>query len=186
MSTRGLIGIRVDGERKYSYNHSDSYPSWLGKQTAREFEQLLHEHGIEELRKKARFMKPVNASIPPDIATREFFAEFEDPQVGGDSTEEDWYRLFRKAQGIWRPFLMYGIYDGVVVSGNDEAPDMDAEYIYEWDLDNTRFIAKAVYGEEYAYDVAPFDWHCSSWDESKHTASRFVASSKMLDEIGDM
>ena len=31
MSTRGLYGIRKNGVDKCTYNHSDSYPSWLGR-----------------------------------------------------------------------------------------------------------------------------------------------------------
>jgi len=193
MSTRGLIGIRVDGERKYSYNHSDSYPSWLGKHSAREFEQLLHDWGIDELRKMAALMKPVNANIPPDITARELFGEYEDRNVGGDSVYEDWYRLFRKAQHIWRPFLTYGIYLGVAATGDAEGPDMDQEWVYEWDLDNQipRFIVRKVSGvafgpNEHTYTVTPFDWANPNWPPEMHEESRTVASSQMLDELGDM
>lgn len=31
MSTRGIIGVRIAGVDKITYNHSDSYPDYLGK-----------------------------------------------------------------------------------------------------------------------------------------------------------
>lgn len=31
MSTRGLVGFHLDGKDYVQYNHSDSYPTWLGK-----------------------------------------------------------------------------------------------------------------------------------------------------------
>ncbi len=36
MSTRGLYGFRKNEQDKTTYNHSDSYPDWLG----RKFEAL--------------------------------------------------------------------------------------------------------------------------------------------------
>lgn len=30
MSTRGFISFVIDGQEKTTYNHSDSYPDWLG------------------------------------------------------------------------------------------------------------------------------------------------------------
>ena len=32
MSTRGLYGFRKNGIDKCTYNHSDSYPEWLGRE----------------------------------------------------------------------------------------------------------------------------------------------------------
>lgn len=34
MSTRGAVIFRIDGKDKTIYNHSDSYPSWLGREVA--------------------------------------------------------------------------------------------------------------------------------------------------------
>lgn len=31
MSTRGIYGWRKNNENKITYNHSDSYPTWLGE-----------------------------------------------------------------------------------------------------------------------------------------------------------
>jgi hypothetical protein len=35
MGTRGLYGYKIDGETKITYNHYDSYPSGLGKDTVK-------------------------------------------------------------------------------------------------------------------------------------------------------
>lgn len=45
MSTRGLLGLRKGGHDKAVYNHSDSYPEYLG----REFLNFIKEIGIEKL-----------------------------------------------------------------------------------------------------------------------------------------
>lgn len=56
MSTRGLIGIRYQGEDKGVYNHYDSYPYKLGKELLKEFVRL----GKEELIKIFNKMVPVD------------------------------------------------------------------------------------------------------------------------------
>ena len=40
MSTRGLLGFRVNGQDYITYNHSDSYPQWLGMRVV----QFAHDH----------------------------------------------------------------------------------------------------------------------------------------------
>lgn len=50
MSTRGVVGVKIDGLVKCVYNHSDSYPSGLGLITAEEVSCAE----LEECRTKAR------------------------------------------------------------------------------------------------------------------------------------
>lgn len=45
MSTRGICGFYKDGITKASYNHSDSYPSGLGKDVV----GFINKHSIEEM-----------------------------------------------------------------------------------------------------------------------------------------
>lgn len=45
MSTRGAIGLRLGGEDKVTYNHSDSYPTWLGKKML----EFIHDTSIADL-----------------------------------------------------------------------------------------------------------------------------------------
>jgi hypothetical protein len=43
MSTRRILGVRVSGIDKLTYNHSDSYPSYLGNNVVQFSRELSHQ-----------------------------------------------------------------------------------------------------------------------------------------------
>ena len=61
MSTRGFITFAVDGEQKTAYNHSDSYPDWLGVRVLSWLQQANH----AELRRQAVSLRVVSGDDKP-------------------------------------------------------------------------------------------------------------------------
>lgn len=55
MGTRGAYGFIIDGTTKVSYNHSDSYPEWLGQRVL----EALSGHTLEGLKARARAIRLV-------------------------------------------------------------------------------------------------------------------------------
>lgn len=105
MSTRGAYGFRINGVDKLTYNHGDSYPSYLGSVML----QFIQNHSIDELREIAERITPV---ISSEHATAEQVAElskYADLRVSSGNPAE-WYVLLRAAQGdpeAWANGLNY-------------------------------------------------------------------------------
>lgn len=96
MSTRGLYGIRKNGIDKCTYNHSDSYPSWLGERVL----SFCKNNTIEKLE---NFFEQIIMITEDDTPTEEqiqFCKDngFVDFSVSNGS-EQDWYCLLRNLQG---------------------------------------------------------------------------------------
>lgn len=94
MSTRGLIGFRIGGIDKVTYNHSDSYPSWLGRQTL----QFFRTAQADQLAKVAAGIKLVDEEKRLTKAQRQSVAKYLENEP---SSRDDWYNLLREAQGEW-------------------------------------------------------------------------------------
>lgn len=62
MSTRGIVGFRIDGTDRLTYNHYDSYPEGLGEDTVAEIRVMLKTHGLDEMKNMARRAKFVEKS----------------------------------------------------------------------------------------------------------------------------
>lgn len=99
MSTRGAIGFRINEVDKVAYNHSDSYPSWLGKKVLK----FVADNTIEELRIAAARIEFINDKVPPTKAQQAECANFFDGNVD-DGKRSNWYCLLRKAQGDLNAF----------------------------------------------------------------------------------
>lgn len=99
MSTRGAIGFRINEVDKVAYNHSDSYPSWLGKKVL----EFVADNTIEELRIAAARIEFINDKVPPTKAQQAECANFFDGNVD-DGKRSNWYCLLRKAQGDLNAF----------------------------------------------------------------------------------
>lgn len=124
MSTRGTIAVTIDGETKGSYNHSDSYPTWLGNEVLK----FIRGMDLEETRTKARALTPVPDRAPslPEIKRLKVYANT------GVSTGDlkEWYVLLRQTQGDLNKILEAGVYEPFPVG--------DDEYSYVVDLDTER------------------------------------------------
>jgi hypothetical protein len=133
MSTRGAIGVRIDGRAKLSYNHSSSYPSWLGERFAREVLALVERCGVERLREMARAMRPLDEQEPLDEATRRAYRDaIARLGIDAELNGEDGYAALHALQGSLAPSLEAGAfleYSDFPYSG------LFCEWAYVLDLD---------------------------------------------------
>ena len=96
MSTRGLYGIRKNGVDKCTYNHSDSYPSWLGRKVL----EFCANNTIENLEKFFNKIELVDESSKPteEQIKKCVEAGYYNGVVSTKSVN-DWYCLLRNLQG---------------------------------------------------------------------------------------
>ncbi|MGB9803120.1 hypothetical protein [Desulfofundulus sp.] len=92
MSTRGAYGFRIDGVDKITYNHSDSYPEWLGNEIVAFVKKTPYEEMVEAARKIILVSESGEPTDEQVEECREFF------NLPGDCGKQ-WYWLLRDAQG---------------------------------------------------------------------------------------
>jgi hypothetical protein len=125
MSTRGTFGVRIDGNDKLMYNHSDSYPEGLGVEMLETTRQLLKENGKDWLKEKAKALRMVNTNTEvPTEEDIERLKPYTDLHVSERSTK-DWYCLMRNMQGDLKTLLEVGI-------GSDGAGFIRNSLFCEW------------------------------------------------------
>ena len=136
MGTRGFVGFVVDGKEAISYNHSDSYPDWLGMKTLNWLRGVVAGGDLATVTESARKVRLVAEGVPPtdeDIAALE---RYYNPNVGGWSERPTWYQLLREAQG----HLGRLIDAGAMEDGRDFPLDSClAEWGYVVDFDASAF-----------------------------------------------
>lgn len=93
MSTRGAWGFRINNCDKVTYNHSDSYLSYLGK-IILEFVKVTP---TDELNAIADHITLVNEGTPPTLIQIHNCKEFASTKVSGGKLTE-WYCLLHRAQ----------------------------------------------------------------------------------------
>lgn len=116
MSTRGAIGFRLNGVDHITYNHSDSYPSWLGKnilgflaaRKTREPKAAGTAFWKDQLRAEVAKLIPVGDKKPTKAQIKKL-AKFANLTVG-EREKVDWYCLLRNAQGDLEKMLEAGYY----------------------------------------------------------------------------
>lgn len=136
MSTRGTLAVRIDGVTKGSYNHSDSYPTWLGNRVLEYLAALkAEEGGMDKARTQARLLREVPKRKPTPAEIKRL-APYTDLGVSEGSTQ-DWYCLLRLAQGDLALVLESGYYYPMGV-GEEEwsyVIDFDAEALEVFEYD---------------------------------------------------
>lgn len=92
MGTRGCYGLRKDGVDKLTYNHMDSYPTWLGQNVV----DFIKSTTIEEM--KDIFDKIILVKEGTDTPSDNELVEW---KLTGDygSGKFDWYSFLREYQG---------------------------------------------------------------------------------------
>ena len=98
MSTRGAWGFRIGGIDKITYNHSDSYPEWLGNKIV----EFIKTTKVEKQREIAEGIQMVDESKKATLAERRLIGDkFPDVVNLDESSREktDWHCLIREAQG---------------------------------------------------------------------------------------
>ena len=127
MSTRGFITFAVDGEQKTAYNHSDSYPDWLGVRVLSWLQQANH----AELRRQAVSLRVVSGDDKPTAEDIDRLRPWTDLGVSTSSTD-DWYCLLRDTRGDPGAMLAAGVIED---AGDFPADSLFAEWGYVIDLD---------------------------------------------------
>ena len=128
MSTRGAIGFHIQGQDKVTYNHSDSYPSWLGRETL----QWLRTQNVESLKKAAKAITMVSENDEPTDEQITRYQDYVNTQVG-NQTEKSWYCLLRDTQGSLQPYLE-GV-EHMIDSSEFLLDSLFCEYAYIINLD---------------------------------------------------
>ena len=107
MSTRGLYGFRKNGIDKLTYNHSDSYPDWLGDAMI----TFCKNTSIEEMNAIFNRIVLVDEHDKPTKKQIEECIKYYNGNVGTQKVE-DWYCLLRNTQGnlnVYKDGLKYMI-----------------------------------------------------------------------------
>ena len=94
MSTRGLYGFRKNGIDKTTYNHSDSYPSYLGRHIA----EFCASTSTDEMNNLYDRIELVDEHSKPTLDQVMKYVGYYDSAVSR-GTAEDWYCLLRDLQG---------------------------------------------------------------------------------------
>lgn len=132
METRGVYGIRKEGQDKLTYNHYDSYPEWLGQQVY----DFIHSTSIEEMHEIFDRIVLVKESSDPTEEQIEMCKKYTNLSVSGRSFK-DWYCLLRDTQGnleVYKDGLKY-----MVDSQNFIKDSLFCEYGYIINLDDNTF-----------------------------------------------
>lgn len=136
MSTRGLYGLRKNGIDKCTYNHSDSYPDWLGK----EILEFCARNSIEKLSRLFDNIEIVSEGSTPTEEQIEICKKAGYVNLSVSSRNEtDWYCLLRNLQGNFNAYTKC-IEDNTKVfmtNGSDFIQDsLFCEYAYIINLDD--------------------------------------------------
>lgn len=100
IGTRGIIGFRYNGIDKLTYNHWDSYPSWLGVKILEEIKGI----SPNELKEKAQKIIMINETSQPTREQIQECKQWANTDVS-EQTLKEWYCLLREAQGTLIPYL---------------------------------------------------------------------------------
>lgn len=128
MSTRGFISFAVDGETKTAYNHSDSYPDYLGVNVL----DWARSVDLNEVGAAAQALRVVTDADEPTADDVARLAPFTNLNVGGPSERPTWYQLLRETQGDPGAMLKAGVIED---GGDFPADSLFAEWGYVIDFD---------------------------------------------------
>lgn len=141
MGTRGAVGFLVNGEKKLTYNHFDSYPGGLGIDTLHWLQNHLvvtDEFAVTvspEVLGQLHDLAPVEETARPTEEQQELLRSrgFLPQNV---STGQDWYAWLRDCQGD----LTATIKSGFIIEANDFPLDsLFCEWAYVINVDTGEF-----------------------------------------------
>lgn len=152
MGTRGIMGVRINGQDKLTYNHFDSYPSGLGNDMVKDIQKLLKE-SVSAFKAQAIALRMVDESSKPTADDVAKLRKFADEDVSSGSINE-WYVLLRNLQGKLADML----FAGVAIDSHEFVKDsLFCEWGYIANLDDQTF---EVY---------------QGFQKAPHTAGRYAA-----------
>lgn len=125
MSTRGIIGFRIDGADKITYNHSDSYPSWMGEHlVAFVSGRFAGDGGLDQLKADVRALRMVDGESAPTAADVERYSAVGARTLGDTNYGkkygpggcqintgkfDNWYNLLYNTHGDLAAILAVGV-----------------------------------------------------------------------------
>lgn len=134
MSTRGLIGFKIDDKYKVMYNHSDSYPEWLGQQVVDFINDLEDIQKLKENASKVVLGKQWEKVNKDSERIKKYPLLQKEIEEGED---QSLYDILRNFQGI---DIIKHIYNGdmlIMCDNFDFFKDsLFMEYAYIINLDN--------------------------------------------------
>ena len=143
MGTRGKFGFFYKGRYYISYNHFDSYPSYLGVRLILEILDADLDKWIKLLEK----IKLVSDDVKPRPEDIERLEKYTDLTISSCSTD-DWDCLLYHTQGSFYHVLHCGYLENV------HGVDMEEEYFYILDLDNRVLRVEDHEEEEFDATIA--------------------------------
>lgn len=182
MNTRGAVGFRINGQDKVTYNHSDSYPSYLGAKVA----EFIRKTSDAELFHIAERIRLVSDETPPTPEEMVKYSVYGDEEVGNQTLNE-WYCLLRETQGDLTPYRDDGL-DVMIDSSSFLLDSLFCEYAYIINVDTNELEfytgynkrkGKGRYGaekDENGYygvrlmESIPFNRVRDRFDSAKHLA----------------
>ena len=105
MGTRGLMGVRIGGVDKLTYNHWDSYPSRLGNDIVTYLKEIVN---MDEEVEKVKSLRLVSEDGKPTTEDIEKFNKHANINVG-EKKFDSWYCLLRELQGKLGETLSSGV-----------------------------------------------------------------------------
>jgi hypothetical protein len=130
MSTRGALGVLVDGKTKVMYNHSDSYPTELGVAVAESIEAFKGD--VAKMRELGKALRLVDEDDLPSVEDKRRFVGACDTSVG-ERSENSWYCLLRSLQGNLKGLLEAGV---MIDARTFLAASLFCEWAYVVNLDD--------------------------------------------------
>ena len=147
MGTRGFF---YTGKFYLFYNHSDSYPSGLGKTILHQLLIAIKQSLLQQWKQKVLELKTVDSKISPTNQEVSKLVQYTNLDVSTGSSN-DWYCLLRKCQGS----LIKSLESGFIMNHVDD----DGEPIYEeygyvinFDQDTFDFYVGVVKVESWKLD----------------------------------
>lgn len=181
MGTRGSYGFRKNEVDKLTYNHYDSYPSWLGSKVL----EFCKNHSIEELNDIYDKIIMVNEQdTPTEEQIRECIANgYVDFSVSSQR-QDDWYCLLRECQGDLE-CLAKAEHHAYMIDNNDFIKDsLFCEYAYIINLDDEVLEFYNGFQERpqmnNRYGTQPYEGYSSTYYPCK------LSLTIPLDEINDI
>lgn len=129
MSTNGFIALKHDSKMYGTYNHSDSYPSWLGVRMV----EFIQEADLDTLGDKVANLTLVDEGESPtpeqlaDLKARGYWQNV--------SSGADWYAALRNAQGDLGKYIEAGYLPEFDATEALASSNIFIEYGYVIDLD---------------------------------------------------
>jgi hypothetical protein len=137
MSTRGLTGVTVNQKNYLSYNHSDSYPSYLLQEMAELVIFLRDNKLFTILKENIPKLKEVQDDAMCTPEQLEKYAEYDGDLMG--HKVEEYYNLLRNLQGAeWIKQTALGNLDIYINSNDFIKNSLHCEWAYIINLDTNQ------------------------------------------------